>query len=143
MSHYATNWALQQRGLKPATKIVLWHLFDRLNPDQGCFPSQNRLTYDSEISRSTLNDHLGNLETAGLLRRVPRIDPATKRQLRQAETGPRHAGTSASAGDQVNGMDSRPRQGLFLCAGRDVSTTLRQRVFELRLGFSRCSLADW
>ena len=81
MSHYATNWALQQRGLKPTTKIVLWHLCDRFNPDYGCFPSQNRLAYDSEISRSTLNDHLGHLEAAGLLRRVPRIDPATKRQM--------------------------------------------------------------
>ena len=81
MSHYATNWAIQQRGLKPTTKIVLWHLCDRFNPDYGCFPSQNRLAYDSEISRSTLNDHIGQLEAAGLLRRVPRIDPATKRQL--------------------------------------------------------------
>ena len=81
MSHEATNWAIQQRGLKPTTKIVLWHLCDRYNPDYGCFPSQNRLAYDSEISRSTLNDHIGQLEAAGLLRRVPRIDPATKRQL--------------------------------------------------------------
>lgn len=81
MSHDATNWAIQQRGLKPTTKIVLWHLCDRFNPDYGCFPSQNRLAYDSEISRSTLNDHIGQLEAAGLLRRVPRIDPATKRQL--------------------------------------------------------------
>ena len=81
MSHEATNWAIQQRGLKPTTKIVLWHLCDRFNPDYGCFPSQNRLAYDSEISRSTLNDHIGQLEAAGLLRRVPRIDPATKRQL--------------------------------------------------------------
>ncbi len=24
MSHAATNWAIQQRGLKPVTKIVLW-----------------------------------------------------------------------------------------------------------------------
>ena len=81
MSHDATNWAIQQRGLKPTTKIVLWHLCDRYNPDYGCFPSQNRLSYDSEISRSTLNDHIGQLEAAGLLRRVPRIDPGTKRQL--------------------------------------------------------------
>ena len=81
MSHEATNWAIQQRGLKPTTKIVLWHLCDRYNPDYGCFPSQNRLAYDSEISRSTLNAHIGQLEAASLLRRVPRIDPATKRQL--------------------------------------------------------------
>ena len=81
MSHEATNWAIKQRGLKPTTKIVLWHLCDRFNPDYGCFPSQDRLANDCEISRSTLNDHLGQLEAGGLLRRVPRIDPATKRQL--------------------------------------------------------------
>ncbi|OJF90654.1 helix-turn-helix domain-containing protein [Pararhizobium antarcticum] len=81
MSHEATNWAIKQRGLKPTTKIVLWHLCDRFNPDYGCFPSQNRLAHDCEISRSTLNDHIGQLEAAGLLRRVPRIDPVTKRQL--------------------------------------------------------------
>ena len=35
MSHKATVWAIQQRGLKPATKIVLWFLCDRHNPDFG------------------------------------------------------------------------------------------------------------
>ena len=81
MSHEATNWAIKQRGLKPTTKIVLWHLCDRFNPDYGCFPSQARLAHDCDISRSTLNEHLGQLEAGGLLRRVPRIDPVTKRQL--------------------------------------------------------------
>jgi DNA-binding HxlR family transcriptional regulator len=81
MSHEATNWAIRQRGLKPTTKIVLWHLCDRFNPDYGCFPSQERLAHDCEISRSTLNEHLGHLEAAGLLRRVPRIHPVTKRQM--------------------------------------------------------------
>ncbi len=59
MSHAATNWAIQQRGLKPTTKIVLWHLCDRFNPDYGCFPSQERLAHDCEISRATLS--LGDL----------------------------------------------------------------------------------
>ena len=81
MSHEATNWAIKQRGLKPTTKIVLWHLCDRFNPDYGCFPSQDRLAEDCEISRSTLNEHLGQLEAAGLLRRVPRLNPITKRQM--------------------------------------------------------------
>jgi hypothetical protein len=81
MSHAATNWAIQRRGLKPTTKIVLWHLCDRFNPDYGCFPSQARLAHDCEISRSTLNDHLGQLEAAGLVRRVPRIHSVTKRQM--------------------------------------------------------------
>ena len=81
MSHKATLWAIEQRGLKPTTKIVLWHLCDRFNPDFGCFPSQARLAEDCEISRSTLNDHLDRLEDAKLLRRVPRVDPVTKRQM--------------------------------------------------------------
>ena len=81
MSHKATLWAIEQRGLKPTTKIILWHLCDRFNPDYGCFPSQQRLAQDCEISRSTLNEHLDRLEATGLLRRVPRIDPATKRQM--------------------------------------------------------------
>jgi len=81
MSHAATNWAIQRRGLKPTTKIVLWHLCDRFNPDFGCFPSQERLAHDCEISRSTLNAHLDRLEAAGLLRRVARIHPVTKRQM--------------------------------------------------------------
>jgi hypothetical protein len=81
VSHKATLWAIEQRGLKPTTKIVLWHLCDRFNPDFGCFPSQARLAEDCEISRSTLNDHLDRLEAARLLRRVPRVDPVTKRQM--------------------------------------------------------------
>ena len=81
MSHAATNWAIQQRGLKPTTKIVLWHLCDRFNPDYGCFPSQDRLAHDCEISRSTLNEHLSLLEAARLLRRVKRLHPVTKRQM--------------------------------------------------------------
>jgi Helix-turn-helix domain len=81
MSHQGTNWAILQRGLKPTTKIVLWHLCDRYNPDYGCFPAQERLAYDCEISRSTLNLHLIRLEAAGLLRRVQRIDSVSKRQM--------------------------------------------------------------
>ena len=81
MSHAATNWAIQQRGLKPTTKIVLWHLCDRFNPDFGCFPSQEQLAHDCEISRSTLNEHLTLLESAGLIRRVQRLNPGTKRQM--------------------------------------------------------------
>ena len=81
MSHNATNWAIQQRGLKPATKIVLWHLCDRHNPDEGCFPSQDRLAHDCEMSRSALNEHLKILEEKGLISREQRLDPRTKRQL--------------------------------------------------------------
>ena len=60
MSHKATVWAIQQRGLKPATKIVLWFLCDRHNPDFGCFPTQARLADDAEMSISALNEHLAD-----------------------------------------------------------------------------------
>lgn len=81
MSHRATSWAVQQRGLKPAVKILLWHLADRHNVDNGCFPNQSMLASDCEMSRATVNRHLDELERGGLIRRVPRVDPDTKRQL--------------------------------------------------------------
>ncbi len=80
MSHAATNWAIQQRGLKPTTKIVLWHLCDRFNPDYGCFPTQSRLAHDCEISRATLNRHLDDLEQDGLVRRIRTVDTRTGQQ---------------------------------------------------------------
>ena len=80
MSHAATNWAIQRRGLKPTTKIVLWHLCDRFNPDYGCFPSQARLAHDCEIGRATLNRHLDDLEARGLIRRIRSVDARTGQQ---------------------------------------------------------------
>jgi len=80
MSHAATNWAFSQRGLKPATKLVLLCLADRHNPDNGCFPSQERLCDDAEMSRSTLNLHLAELERLGLLIRKQRRNEQTRKQ---------------------------------------------------------------
>lgn len=80
MSHKATNWAIAQRGLKPAVKIVLWYLCDRHNRDHGCFPEQETLAEDCELPRSTLNRHLAELEAVGLIRRVRRSDKKTRRQ---------------------------------------------------------------
>ena len=80
MSHRATNWAIQQRGLAPATKLVLWHLCDRHNPDYGCFPSQDQLAADAEISRASLNVHLDKLERAGLIRRERRHSEGAHRR---------------------------------------------------------------
>lgn len=80
MSHDATGWAIKQRGLKPATKIVLWQLCDRFHPDNGCFPSQDTLAADCEMSRSSVNEHLAALEDAGLIRREQRRDGPTNRQ---------------------------------------------------------------
>ncbi|WP_426036680.1 helix-turn-helix domain-containing protein [Cypionkella sp. TWP1-2-1b2] len=81
MSHKATVWAIQQRGLKPATKIVLWFLCDRHNPDFGCFPTQARLADDAEMSISALNEHLAKLQELRLIHRIRAQDPRTHKRL--------------------------------------------------------------
>lgn len=80
MSHDATNWAIKQRGIKPALKVVLWNLCDRYHPDNGCFPRQDTLAADCELPRSTLNVYLKELEEAGLIAREQRRDRGSNRQ---------------------------------------------------------------
>ncbi|MCM2472138.1 helix-turn-helix domain-containing protein [Rhizobium sp. CG5] len=82
MSHDATNWAIKQRGLKPAVKMVLWHLADRHHPDNGCFPSQDTLAYDAEVPKSTLNVYLDELERLGLIARERRRQKGSQKQER-------------------------------------------------------------
>lgn len=67
MSHDATNWAIKQRGLKPAAKVVLWHLCDRYHPDHGCFPSLDTLADDCEMSRRSVQDQIDILVEKGLV----------------------------------------------------------------------------
>lgn len=80
MSHAATNWAIQRRGLPPITKILLWHLADCHNPVAGCFPTQEYLADQCEISRASVNRHLSDLEESGLIRREQVVDTVSKRQ---------------------------------------------------------------
>ena len=117
MSHKATVWAIQQRGLKPATKIVLWFLCDRHNPDFGCFPTQARLADDAEMSISALNEHLARLEELRLIHRVRAQDPHTHKRLATRfilgfedgfppeptpETGDGFAGTDEEQGGELS-----------------------------------------
>ena len=73
MSYKALSWALQQKGLKPITKIVLIALADRHNPDHGCFPSIGKIAEDCEICEKSVYVHLLVLEKAGLIARTGRI----------------------------------------------------------------------
>ena len=72
MSHDATDWAIKQRGMKPAAKLVLWHLCFRYNPTNGCFPSQKTLADDCEMSERSIRDQLVVLEKLGLIRKQKR-----------------------------------------------------------------------
>lgn len=70
MSHKALIWATQRRGLKPATKLLLIQLADHHNPVNGCFPGQELLAEECEISVRSVREHLGILENMGLIRRI-------------------------------------------------------------------------
>lgn len=85
MSHAATNWAIVAcRGHTPSlsgnAKMVLWHLADCHNPQNGIFCKQESLAEWCEISRATVNRCLDELIAAGLVRRQPRVDKSTGRQ---------------------------------------------------------------
>ena len=57
MSHYMTALAMQQKGLKPATKIVLYWIADHHNSETGaCFPSLSTLADECEMSKRAVQD---------------------------------------------------------------------------------------
>jgi DNA-binding transcriptional ArsR family regulator len=68
MSHYLTALAMQQRGLKPGAKILLYWLADHHNGETGeCFPSISRIADLCEMSRRAVECHLQSLQEAGLV----------------------------------------------------------------------------
>ncbi len=68
MSHYMTALAMQQTGLKPATKIVLYWIADHYNHETGaCFPSHNRLAKLCEMTRQSVITHIGVLKDKGFI----------------------------------------------------------------------------
>ena len=70
MSHYMTALAMKQKGLKPATKIVLYWLAEHHNGESGrCFPSLNRLALCCEMDKSTVVRHIDALVEKGLVQR--------------------------------------------------------------------------
>lgn len=73
MSHKATNWAFDLRGLTPGQKVVLLHLADCHSVDNGCYPSQEWLASACEISERTLREYLNALENLGLIIRERKV----------------------------------------------------------------------
>lgn len=68
MSHYMTALAMRQKGLPPATKILLYWLADHHNAETGkCFPSLNRLTRLCEMSKRSVQNHIDNLIACNLI----------------------------------------------------------------------------
>lgn len=55
-------------------------LADCHNPANGCFPTQQFIADECEISRRSVNTHLEFLEQQGLITRLTSIDPETYQQ---------------------------------------------------------------
>ena len=73
MSHYMTALAMKQKGLKPATKIVLYWLADHHIGTTGlCIPSQKRLAELCEMTDRSVRTHLEALETLGFIQVIER-----------------------------------------------------------------------
>ena len=66
-----TALAMKQKGLKPATKVVLYWLADHHNGETGkCFPSLARLCEVAEMGKTALVGHLDILESMGFIARI-------------------------------------------------------------------------
>lgn len=130
MSHRATNWAFDQRGLKPSAKVVLLVLADCHNPEYGCFPTQAFLADACEMNRDTVNVQLALLEERGLIRRVRSIDPVSKRQR---PTRYKLAFEGDFGGNDGDDTPSAPRNPGLRAGGNSVSenpTQTRKAVSE-------------
>lgn len=135
MSHEATKWAFEVRGVKPIAWRVLAHLANCHNPVAGCFPSQAYLADVCEVSRASINRHLDELELMGLIRREQRSDKATNRQQStryylafEKDFAPLDVASRVSTSDtarpesRVSGLDTENREQNEAFAGSRVST---------------------
>lgn len=76
MSWQASAWAKEQRLGSPAAKSILLCLADYANPETAaCWPSQERLAADAEVSERTAREWLQRLEDWGLISRERRTKP--------------------------------------------------------------------
>lgn len=80
MSIQAVAWALKQRTGSPTLKAVLLAVANYVDEDGVCWPSQERLAYDTEITDRSVRDALKKLEEKGFLKRTPRFDEGYKRR---------------------------------------------------------------
>lgn len=62
--------AMQMKVGNPLRKLVLLKLADNANDKGECWPSYQHIAEQCEIARSTVKNHVRDLEEAGLLKRV-------------------------------------------------------------------------
>jgi hypothetical protein len=61
-------WALRQRGLTPAERIVLIFLADKVNSAMVCWPALDTIAVETELGRRTVHRAVHGLSEKGLIR---------------------------------------------------------------------------
>lgn len=109
MSFSATRWAWQQRGLSPAQRCTLLSLADRAGEDHTCYPSLQRIAFDTEQDIKTVRKSIKILCEKGLISRKERTGDSCTYQLigveawkNSAEVPPTKSGSPTSFGTPAN-----------------------------------------
>ena len=67
MSHFLTNWAWSQIGIKHSSKLVLLHLADRANKNNVCFPGIDSIAKITLMNKKAVIKSLTELEQSELI----------------------------------------------------------------------------
>lgn len=127
MSHQATNWAAELRGIPPMAKLVLLRLADRADESGICYPSQRRLAAECCITERTVRNAITDLISRGLviihIPSTPRGD-TTRYRLTFANTPEPRSGGEPHSGEE----QTAPRGGTtFRGEGNHVPVTPEPR----------------
>jgi len=127
MSHQATNWAAELRGIPPMAKLVLLRLADRADEFGICYPSQRRLAAECGITERTFRNAITDLICRGLViihrPSTPRGDTSRYRLTFANTPEPRSGGEPHSGEEQT-----APRGGTtFRGEGNHVPVTPEPR----------------
>ena len=114
MSHQATNWAAELRGIPPMAKLVLLRLADRADESGICYPSQRRLAAECGITERTVRNAIQELIRTGIVEIDRPSTPAgspTRYRMTFATPEPRSGGEPPSGEEGHSGEEPRSQKG--------------------------------
>jgi hypothetical protein len=128
MSHKATNWAAELRGIPPMAKLVLLRLADRADEESGiCYPSQRLIAAECCITERTVRNAITDLIACGLvIIHTPSTakGDSTRYRLTFATPPEPHSGGEPHSGEE---QDSSGRGTTFQREGNHVPVTPEPR----------------
>lgn len=117
MSIQAVSWAISARVRNPGAKLLLIALANYADERGECWPSQERLERDTELSERTIRTKLKLLEDGGFLSREERRSDAGRRA---SDFYTLHMGQPANVAGRSEGPTGNPRpSNRQLVAGKE------------------------